>query len=492
MFETRREVLGAAARIVPLLAKTRARNMLGGKWKEEILPVGDRFGTIRLPRRAGILRPPEALPTLRDPEGRIREALASPTGSGPLADLAGKGSKVTIAFDDCCVPVPPMKKPDARGRIIRVLLDLLRRQGVEKQDISLVCANGLHRKWTPGELASILGPIARGPYPVTCHDAEDRKNLVHLGETNEGHEVEVNRRVADSDLLVYVNVNMTSMNGGWKSICVGLGSYRSIRHHHSPEIFGASSSILNPSSRFHGVLGKMGALVEERVKTRLFTVETVINYRFPYRIAGIYAGGVTATHKRTLEHLFRQQNAPRRRQCDVLIYGVPDMSPYATYAGMNPVLVHNLALGYIFQAYMEAPLVKKGGVLIVANPCDYRFDDLHHPSYREFYDRVLARTLDGGEMRKDEEEFASRPDYVHRYRNGYGYHGAHPFFVWYAGSHARRHLGEIIATHVRNKEVATRLGWRTAPSMAEAIRMAEERMGGDCDIAYMPFPVVCT
>ena len=47
--------------------------------------------------------------------------------------------------------------------------------------------------------------------------------------------VEINKRAADSDLVVYVNVNQAAMDGGWKSITTGLASYRSLSFHHNPE-----------------------------------------------------------------------------------------------------------------------------------------------------------------------------------------------------------------------------------------------------------------
>ena len=65
------------------------------------------------------------------------------------------------------------------------------------------------------------------------HDAEDQDNLALLGETPHGEEVEINKRAAESDLLVYVNINLVAMDGGWKSTATGLSSYRSLRHHHN-------------------------------------------------------------------------------------------------------------------------------------------------------------------------------------------------------------------------------------------------------------------
>jgi hypothetical protein len=56
----------------------------------------------------------------------------------------------------------------------------------------------------------------------------------------------------------------------------------------------------------------MGEVIEEKTGRKILTIETVINYKFPYRIAGIYAGSITKTHEQTLQHVFKQQNAPRK------------------------------------------------------------------------------------------------------------------------------------------------------------------------------------
>ncbi len=47
-----------------------------------------------------------------------------------------------------------------------------------------------------------------------------------IGTTDQGEVLEINKRAADSDLLVYVNINSVAMDGGWKSITTGLASYR--------------------------------------------------------------------------------------------------------------------------------------------------------------------------------------------------------------------------------------------------------------------------
>lgn len=41
---------------------------------------------------------------------------------------------------------------------------------------------------------------------IICHNAEDPENIVYLGETNSGYEVELNLRVIESDLIIYVKI----------------------------------------------------------------------------------------------------------------------------------------------------------------------------------------------------------------------------------------------------------------------------------------------
>ncbi len=66
-----------------------------------------------------------------------------------------------------------------------------------------------------------------------------------------------------------------------------------------------------------------------------------------------------------------------------------------------------MALGYFFNLYRGKPLVKKGGVLILLHPAYDEFDPVHHPSYIEFFNRLLPETRDSIKLEhKYEHEFA--------------------------------------------------------------------------------------
>src|SRR5262249_59552729 len=110
--------------------------------------------------------------------------------------------------------------------------------GVRRSDVTLICANALHRMLRPTELARLLGDelVAEFGARLICHDAADKALMVDLGVTNDhGYPVEVHRLVAESDLTLYVNTNyMRGFTGGWKSVCVGLSTWRTIRGAQAP------------------------------------------------------------------------------------------------------------------------------------------------------------------------------------------------------------------------------------------------------------------
>ncbi len=499
----------------------------GEGFRYEALPVGTR-----------VIYPPPPLPAIQDVDRAIEEALQSPLGTDPLSAQLKPGMKVTIAFDDISLPLPPMRSPDIRGRIIEKVLEKLAEGGVD--DIHLIAALGLHRRMTPKELKRALGSkVFKGFYPDRLYnfDGEDRENLVVLGNTPRGEEVEISRRVAESDLLIYVNINLSSMDGGHKSINTGLVSYRTIRHHHNVDTLMRCESYMDPTrSALNDSCQAMGAVVEE--KLRVFKIETAVNsntfppilghlqkpewewhiweralfhinrrslpvmpfrlrwsifqgIRAPYGLTDIAAGATAPVHQQILESLFRQQAVPVKGQADVMVVGLPYLGPYNVNSIMNPILVHSLAVGYVFNLYRGKPLVRRGGVLIILHPLEERFNALHHPSYIDFYRNVLSQTRDASEIEKGfEEAYAHDERYIRLYRQSYAYHGAHPFYMWYWACYGQDHLGRVIAVGAKDARVAERLGYETAPNLQTALEMARDTVGNSPEITNYHFPPI--
>jgi len=275
------------------------------------------------------------LPPLADLDAAVRAALAAPLGLPRLRDLARAGDRVTIAFDDHTVgsfgPIRPIA--------IRAVLDELAQAGVTARQVRLVCANALHRMCRPAELRRLLDDrlVEEFGDRLTCHDAEDPAQIVDLGTTAEhGYPVEISRLVTDSDLTIYVNTNyIRGFTGGWKSVCVGLSTWRTIRVTHTPD--GMSMSV--DRNRMHAVLDEMGHHLEARLGKRIFKIDTLL--ADPFQAAQVLAGGVDETRRAALEtqaRRFPSRRAAAPDTCDILVYGVPDSSPYAIWASVNPIL----------------------------------------------------------------------------------------------------------------------------------------------------------
>jgi len=54
------------------------------------------------------------------------------------------------------------------------------------------------------------------------HDAEWADGMVSLGKTDHGEILNINRRAVESDLVIYLNINLVPMDGGHKSVAVGF------------------------------------------------------------------------------------------------------------------------------------------------------------------------------------------------------------------------------------------------------------------------------
>ena len=503
---------------------------------------GEGFRLEKLPPdRSRVIYPAEPLEPLADPDRSIRSALEDPIDSDPLSALLTAGMKLTIAFDDISLPLPPMRRPDIRQRVIEAVLDLAAEAGVD--DVHLIAALALHRRMTEAELRHAVGDRVYDAFAkdgaLYNFDAEDPDALIHLGTTDQGEDVEISKRAAESDLVVYVNINLVSMDGGWKSTATGLASYKSLRHHHNPTTLEHSRSIFDRHrSELHSSNWRMGKVLRE-AGVKVFQIETTMNnnvfgtkgpmavlqkrewewspkdratflalktgtdlmpararheafmsWKAPHQMTSVQAGEVEAVHDVTLENVYKQHLVPVEGQTDILTMGLPYICPYNVNSIMNPILVMCLGLGYFFNLYRGKPLVREGGVLIMSHPTPWDFNPVNHPSYIDFFEEVLADTTDPHEIsQKYEKQYAEDEWYIHLYRTSYAYHGVHPLYMWYWGAHALAHLGQVIVVGGDVRAVR-RLGFKPASTLQDALEMSSDVVGRDPTITHIHNPPI--
>jgi hypothetical protein len=175
------------------------------------------------------------------------------------------------------------------------------------------------------------------------------------------------------------------------------------------------------------------------------------------------------------------------RRTDVVLYGVPDWSPYAAYSFTNPLLtLISTGLGYL--GGMVEAVGRPGCTVILATPCPDRWDDEHHPSYREVWERVLPETRDPWEARERfEPELAERSDLIERYRTGFGFHPTHPVMALYPLKRLR-HAGRVIVAGAEDPEVVRHAGFEPAASVEDALAMAAEVHGSAQTVGFVRYP----
>ena len=505
---------------------------------DRLLWYGEDLIRVKLPSEARVVYPKPTIPGLLDRDAAIRYALDHPIQADPLRHQLLPGMKVTIAIDDISLPLPKMNRPDIRQSVLTILLELLEEAGVS--DTKIIIATSFHRRMEPFEIRWVVGRMIFNsyfPHNLYCHDGEDSKGMVELGKTEHDEPVRINRRAADSDLLIYVNINLVPMDGGNKSVGVGLCDYPSLQAHHNPKtILNSNSYFDHTSSPLTDSCNRMGKIVNK--KLNVFHIETVVNNRMfdprmafftkpedewnildkvscriaqiglgamprkvkrdllfsipaPYQMIAVHAGATDPVHEKTLAYNYQQYCVPVQGQSDVAVMGVPFVCPYNVNAPMNPLLVRCLTLGYFFNMYRGMPIVKKGGVVILTHPLYNEFSEKHHAAYHEFFHRCLAETRCSETLQnKYESEFASNPEYKELYRHGYAYHGVHPFYMWYWAENGWQHSGKIIIVGAEDKQAAEIMGWDCASSMDEALEMSQTFLGRRPSVTHIHIPPI--
>ena len=505
---------------------------------KRLLWHGEDLLDVKLPAGTRVVYPKPTIPGIPDRDEGIRYALKNPEEMEPLEALLRPGMKITIAIDDISLPLPKMPQPDIRESVLTIVLDLLAEKGIT--DVHIIVATSFHRRMEEFELRWAVGDRiyeAYAPDRLYNHDGEATDGMVELGRTELGERVRMNRRAAESDLLIYVNINLVSMDGGSKSTAVGLCDYPSLRAHHTPQTILKCDSYFdhNHSALTHSC-DRMAKVINENLK--VFHIETAVNnamfnpamgffvknedrwnavdkacfrvaqsalralprktkrkilFAVPssYAVTAVHAGATLPTHEKTLAYCYEQYAVPVEGQSDVAVFGIPFISPYNVHSILNPLLVQVLALGYFFNMYRGMPVLKKNGVMILTHPLYDEFDPRHHPSYIEFFHRILPETNNSFELQqKYEAEFAHDPEYIEMYRHGHAYHGVHPFYMWYWGENGRAHCGKVIVVGAEDEKAAHVMGWDCASSMEEAIEMAHSHVGRSPSITHVHIPPI--
>lgn len=170
---------------------------------------------------------PNETSALTDPETVILRALQAPIGRERLEKIVQPGDKVSIIVSDTTRPVPT-------ALMLPPIINKLLVTSVEKVDITIIFALGIHRHHTEEEKQDIVGPDIYTGYKCIDHNIEQCQ---HLGTTCFGTPVEVFEPVIRSDIVICTgNIEyhyFAGYTGGLKAVLPGISSRRSIEVNHA-------------------------------------------------------------------------------------------------------------------------------------------------------------------------------------------------------------------------------------------------------------------
>ncbi|MFW5891738.1 MAG: nickel-dependent lactate racemase [bacterium] len=187
-----------------------------------------------------IIKPKNTKFNVNEKEEVIR-AIKSPIGTKTIKDLIFPNEKVAIITSDITRPV-------SSDIIIPILLNELYKIGIEKKDITIVFALGIHRKHTKEEMIKLVGEDVFKE--IKCIDS-DTVNTVNLGYTKLGTPVSIDFNVVNADKRICIgNIEyhyFAGYSGGAKAIMPGVSTRKAVQTNHSKMIspFAYSGNIIN-------------------------------------------------------------------------------------------------------------------------------------------------------------------------------------------------------------------------------------------------------
>jgi nickel-dependent lactate racemase len=161
---------------------------------------------------------------------RIQETLDHPISSPRIEEIAKRGMRAVILFDDNQRPTPAFFAfPEVLNR--------LNRSGIPDRDIAAICAVGTHPPMGLEDLRKKIGDEAfdRLSSRVYNHDSRSRNNVV-IGKTIRGTLVEINPYVHEADFILGIGTCMphpwAGFGGGTKIVMPGVVSEQTAAGHH--------------------------------------------------------------------------------------------------------------------------------------------------------------------------------------------------------------------------------------------------------------------
>ena len=433
---------------------------------------GHGFMKAELPDNTDIFIPGE---TIADPPHIPEELLVEktlysirhPIGMEPISKQVKAGSKVTIIFPD---RVKGGEQPTSHRKIsIKLILQELYDAGVKKEDILLICSNGLHRKNTEKEIRGVLGDelffefIHTGQ--IINHDSEDYEHLVDLGKTPQGDPVIMNKYVYDADFAVLIGHTQGNpyggYSGGYKHCATGITHWRSIASHHVPKVMHREDFVpVNNSSAMRHKFDEIGSYMEKCMGKKFFCCDAVLDTKS--RQIEINSGSADGVQEKAWVMGNQRTYVPfAEKKYDVIVFGMPQFFHYGDGMGTNPIM--------LMQA-LSAQVIRHKRIM--------SDNERLWPYLPELFELFKEEGNTLVDLNRYGEYFATNEEYIRKYRFANAFHPFHGFSMISCGHLAEKHTSAIYLVGAEKPGYARAMGLKTRETFEEALK--------DARLKYLP------
>ncbi len=283
---------------------------------------------------------------LADPDAAVAAALADPTDSPPLSELARGRTSACILICDVTRPVP-------NEILLRQILPLLEGAGIPRERILILIATGLHRPNLGRELVELVGADIAAHYRIENHDGRKLDEHAFLGMSPRGVPAWIDRRYVEADLKIATGLIephlMAGYSGGRKLICPGIAALETVKVWHGPDF-------LEHPRADCGILTGNPVHEENTRIARMAGCDFIVNVSLDNdrRITSVVAGEMERAFAKGVAFVESVCKVTIPAPCDVVVTssaGYPlDATFYQAIKGLTGVL----------------PIVKEGGTIVIA------------------------------------------------------------------------------------------------------------------------------
>jgi len=271
----------------------------------------------------------------------VERALDHPIGSPKIEELAGPGMDVVILFDD-------LQRPTPAYVAIPSILNRLNKAGIPDERVIGLCALGTHPASSLEQVQGKIGGEAseRLKGRVFSHDPHSPENVL-VGRTHRGTMVEVNKLVAQADLIIGIGECMphplAGFGGGCKILMPGVSSYKTIADHHYTWLRQRNTKV----NLLDGNLFYEDMVDAARLSGLAFKLDFVMNEK--KEVVRAFAGDPVAEHREASQFAASSHLVPLPKLADVTITSASPLE-----IGIQPTKA----------MFMAAYCTKAGGTII--------------------------------------------------------------------------------------------------------------------------------